>query len=126
MSKSEVVRGEDTVFGRQYVSLTDHEAARAADKARIAELEAERAELIRDKAKLDFLDRMNAALNQRYGTSYKWKLILSPNVTRLMSGRQMSGHVGDIDLNDAEAFGTESCRDAIDAALAQQGEEGET
>ena len=48
MSKPTIVQGEDTVFGRRYVCLTDHErlqaeverlqAARAADKARIAEL----------------------------------------------------------------------------------------
>jgi hypothetical protein len=54
MSKPTIVLGEDTVFGRRYVCLTDHErlqaeterlqAARAADKARIAELEKERDE----------------------------------------------------------------------------------
>lgn len=71
-----------------------------------------------DRERLDFLDRLNAALNKRYGTAYGWKLILSPNVVRLMSGRQEKGYVGDIDLNDSgcrhESFS--SCRAAIDAA----------
>jgi|GEM_PF-5251463 len=99
--------------------------ASAADKARIAELVRERDGLLKDKARLDYLDRMNESLNAHYGTTYKWRLVLSPNVTRLMTGRQDNGYVGDIDLHDSDALGKSSCREAIDAALAQQGKEGE-
>lgn len=73
-------------------------------KITTAELEA----LRKDKARLDFLDRMNAALNGHYGTRYGWRLIFSHNVNRLFLG-----HL-DIDLNDAQAHGLRSCREAID------------
>lgn len=73
----------------------------------------------RDAERLDFLDSLNAALNLHYGTDYGWRLILSPNIVRLMSGRHQNGYVGDIDLNDSEGskHRGKSCRDAIDAAM---------
>lgn len=63
-----------------------------------------------DKSRLDWLDRMNASLNQRYGTTYRWRLILNQNVTRLLLGHML------IDLHDTEGgkTGLPSCRDAID------------
>ncbi|MCY1277445.1 hypothetical protein D9M70_261400 [compost metagenome] len=75
---------------------------------------AEIRQLRADKARLDFLDRMNAALNARYGTTYRWKLILNHNVTRLVLGDL------EVDLCDHEPNGLPSCRDAIDAALGVQ------
>lgn len=71
-----------------------------------------------DSARLDFLDAMNVALNCHYGTNYGWRLILSGQITRLMSGQQKHGFVGDIDLNDQNAgrTGFPGCRQAIDAA----------
>ena len=73
------------------------------DRARLEALEA-------DKARLDWLDRMNAGLNQRYGTAYRWRLILNHNVTRLLLGDFL------MDLHDTEGgkTGLTSCRDAID------------
>ncbi len=68
-----------------------------------------------DTARLDFLDRCNARLNAKYGTNYHWKLILNHNVSRLMLG-----HL-EVDLNDAEARGLPSCRDAIDAKMRECG-----
>lgn len=116
MTPGVLISGDD-------MSAGDYKARCSVLDQRVLELEAERADLILDKARLDFLDRMNAALNQRYGTSYKWKLILSPNVVRLMTGMQNNGYVGDVDLNDSNANGEQSCRHAIDAALARQGKE---
>jgi hypothetical protein len=68
-----------------------------------------------DTKRLDFLDRMNAALNQRYGTDYGWQLILSPMIVRLMS----DGGMRLIDLNDQHGGDArhKSCRNAIDAAM---------
>lgn len=63
-----------------------------------------------DSERLDFLDEVNMRLNAKYGTTYKWKLIMNHNVNRLMLG------AGKVDLNDMEANGLTSCRDAIDAA----------
>lgn len=68
-----------------------------------------------DTARLDFLDRCNARLNAESGTSYHWKLTLNHNVSRLMLG-----HL-EVDLNDAEARGLPSCRDAIDAKMRECG-----
>lgn len=67
--------------------------------------------LTADKARLDFLDACNAALNGRYGTNYGWSLVLTHNVTRLMLGRSM-----EVDLHDSEGGNTKlaSCRNAID------------
>ncbi|BCF96583.1 hypothetical protein PPGU19_011520 [Paraburkholderia sp. PGU19] len=80
--------------------------------------------MAKDAERLDWLDEMNAALNRHYGTTYQWKLILSPNITRLMTGRQWAGFVGDIDLNDAQCGNGSfaSCREAIDAAIAASAE----
>lgn len=71
-----------------------------------------------DSERLDFLDAMNVALNCHYGTKYGWRLILSDRISRLMSGRQWQGKVGDVDLNDQNAgsSGFSGCREAIDAA----------
>jgi hypothetical protein len=94
--------------------------------ANIRKLKAELEAAAADKRRLDFLDSLNARLNEHYGTTFGWKLILSPNIVRLLSGNHRRGYVGDIDLNDAN-YGLasfDSCRKAIDAALAQrQGEE---
>lgn len=73
--------------------------------------EAECAELRGDKARLDYLDRCNAALNAHYGTSYRWKMIQSHNVNRLMLGHWQ------VDLHDNEASGLPSCRAAIDERM---------
>lgn len=87
-------------------------------EARRKALEAER-----DTARLDALDRANAALNRHYGTNYGWRLILSPNIVRLMrDGRSsQSGYLTDIDLNDTEGGHAKlkSCRQALDALLSQ-------
>jgi hypothetical protein len=71
-----------------------------------------------DKARLDYLDCMNAQLNKFYDTTYQWKVILSPNIVRLTAGRQWAGYVGDIDLNDVQCGegSFDSCRKAIDDA----------
>lgn len=67
-----------------------------------------------DKARLDFLDACNAALNRRYGTNYGWSLVLSHNVTRLMLGRWL-----EVDLHDSEGGKAKlpSCRGAIDREM---------
>lgn len=71
-------------------------------------------ELERDKARLDFLDEANARLNAQYGTDYRWTLIMNHNVIRLMLGHLL------VDLNDTDARGLPSCRDAIDRAVAER------
>lgn len=71
-----------------------------------------------DRERLDWLDGLNAALNGHYGTTYGWKLVLSPNIVRLMTGPAGPGRVADIDLHDSEARGATSCREAIDVARA--------
>jgi hypothetical protein len=83
--------------------------------------------MAKDAERLDWLDRMNAALNRHYGTTYQWKVILSPNITRLMTGRQWAGFVGDIDLNDAQCGNGSfaNVREAIDAAIAASAEKGD-
>ena len=63
-----------------------------------------------DKARLDWLDSANARLNAKYGTRYKWQVILNHNVARLMLGDMQ------VDLHDTDPNGLPSCRDAIDAA----------
>lgn len=72
--------------------------------------------LAADGARLDWLDGLNAALNRRHGTTYRWRLVLSPNVVRLMVGPGGNGHVAAIDLHYSEARGVPSCRRAIDDA----------
>lgn len=76
--------------------------------------------LRKDAERLDWLDKMNETLNRHYGTTYRWELILSPNVVRLMAGRGGNGYVGDIDLKDSSPHGVPSCRLAIDAAMEKQ------
>lgn len=71
---------------------------------------------LKDKDRLDFLDKCNQALNAHFGTTYGWELILNHNVTRLMSGKARAGDI-DIDLNDAKAHGAKSCREVIDAQM---------
>lgn len=65
-----------------------------------------------DTARLDFLDQLNANLNARCGTNYRWEMVINHNVNRLMTGRHL-----DVDLNDARAHGFNSCRDAIDREM---------
>ena len=103
----------------QCVSLDDALSfVEATTPANVLALIAEVRKLREDAARLDWLDTMNANLNRHYGTTYQWKVILSPNITRLMTGRQWAGYVGDVDLNDAQCGSdtSASCRDAIDAA----------
>ncbi len=69
-----------------------------------------------DAERLDWLDSMNAKLNSYYGTTYRWEIVLSPHVVRLMAGPGGNGYVADIDLNDSAANGVPSCREAIDHA----------
>lgn len=66
-----------------------------------------------DKARLDFLDECNAALNARSGTAYGWAMVMNHNVNRLMTERH---HLA-VDLHDSKAHGAPSCRDAIDAEM---------
>lgn len=86
-------------------ALADVEALIAAFPKAKADLAAAR----EDSARLDFLDRLNAALNKRTNTTYRWQLIFNHNITRLMLGGLL------VDLNDVKHNGLASCRDAIDA-----------
>ena len=91
-----------------------------ADQVRQAMLDAtERAakKAAADTRRLDWLDGLNSVMNKHYGTTYQWRLVLSPNVVRLMAGRHDSGYIGDIDLHDSDARGVASCRIAIDGAI---------
>jgi hypothetical protein len=103
-----------------HVSDRDYEkrSLSAIDPAAMLALITEVRALREDKARLDYLDRMNAQLNKFYGTTYQWRVILSPNIIRLTAGRQWAGYVGDIDLNDAQCGegSFDSCRKAIDDA----------
>ena len=63
-----------------------------------------------DKARLDFLDECNSALNARSGTVYGWAMVMNHNVNRLMTERH---HLA-VDLHDSKAHGAKSCRIAID------------
>lgn len=102
----------------QYSPLVRLSDAESALKARDAEIERLRG----DAERLDWLDGLNRALNKQHGTTYQWKLVLSPNVVRLMAGRHDKGYIGDIDLHDSDARGVPSCRAAIDQARAEGGE----
>lgn len=82
----------------------------------VEKLRAKVAELAADKARLDYLDRCNAALNAHYGTAYSWRLFQSHNVNRLMLG-----NCYDVDLNDSQPQGLPSCRDAIDERMRDAG-----
>lgn len=67
--------------------------------------------LRKDKARLDRLDQLNAALNAKYGTTYRWQVVVNHNVNRLMLGHLV------IDLNDQDCHGQPSCRDALDTIM---------
>lgn len=88
-------------------------------EAKLDALRAELAEAKRDAGRLDWMDSLNARLNAHYGTTYRWKLVLSPNVVRLMAGPASPGHIAAIDLHDSDARGAPSCRDVIDAEMAK-------
>lgn len=90
-------------------ALAAAEAKADAVDRRVGELEV-------DKARLDFLDRCNTALNEHYGTAYRWRLVLNHNVNRLMLGN------GDVDLHDSDGSNTAlpSCREAIDAQMRER------
>lgn len=66
--------------------------------------------LLQDKARLDWFDRISAALNLRYGAEYRWQVVTNHNVNRLVLGHMV------VDLCDHHPNGLPSCRDAIDAA----------
>jgi hypothetical protein len=70
---------------------------------------------MKDRARLDFLDRCNASLNAHYGTKYGWKMVMNHNVNRLMVG-----HLA-VDLSDEHAGGARSCRNAIDGEMVRIG-----
>ena len=55
-------------------------------------------------------------MNEHYGNKYGWKLIQSHLVTRLMF-KDLDNVSGGVDLNDANAFSYDDCRDAIDEAI---------
>jgi len=74
-----------------------------------------RDEGITDADRLDFLDECNRRLNASYGTNYSWKMVMNHNVNRLMLGSMK------VDLNDADAKGLKSCRNAIDAEMQRVG-----
>ncbi|MDF3842791.1 hypothetical protein P3W55_13825 [Pseudomonas citronellolis] len=80
-------------------------------KADAQKLRDEVAALRKDKARLDRLDQLNAALNAKYGTTYRWQLVVNHNVNRLMLGHLQ------IDLNDQDCNGLSSCRDALDTIM---------
>jgi hypothetical protein len=87
----------------------EEQVARAvAAEARCAALEA-------DKARLDYLDEANIRLNAKYGTTYRWRLVMNHNVNRLMLGDQ------DVDLQDSEPNALRSCRLAIDEKMREHG-----
>ena len=78
------------------------------------EMRRELDELRKDKARLDRLDQLNAALNTKYGTTYRWQVVVNHNVNRLMLGHLK------IDLNDQDCNGLPSCRDALDTIMPPQ------
>lgn len=75
-----------------------------------------------DAEMLDWLDAHNIALNAHYGTNYGWKVVRSPNVTRVMTECRPvdGGHLADVDLHDSQARGFTSVRAAIRAAMAKE------
>jgi len=82
-------------------------------------------ELLRDKARLDYLESAHEALNKRYGTDYGWELIINHNVVRFMVGNShpRDGFPG-IDLHDSKGGYAKlsTCRVAIDKYLPSQHE----
>jgi hypothetical protein len=121
-TRGSLMHGEMTDFAlanRQFMAGRgdlDLVSWQTAAKERIRWLSVQLAALLADKARLDYLDRCNAALNAHYGTTYSWKLIQSHNVNRLMLGNSY-----DVDLNDSQPNGLPSCRDAIDERMRQGG-----
>jgi len=77
--------------------------------------------LLRDKARLDYLEAAHAALNDRYGTNYGWELIINHNVVRFMAGNSYprDNAFPGIDLHDSKGGNAKlpTCRDAIDKYL---------
>lgn len=119
----EAAEAENLTRAEDYARLTDlwqSDEARYVARAEAAEAECSR--LREDAERLNFLDQMNASLNAHYGTNYGWRLVLSHQITRLMSGEHRGGFVGDIDLNDQDGTRDRaaSCRDAIDAARTKE------
>jgi len=80
-------------------------------KAEAQELGKEVVALRKDKARLDRLDQLNSALNAKYGTTYRWRVIVNHNINRLMLGHLQ------IDLNDQDCNGLPFCRDALDTIM---------
>lgn len=88
--------------------------------------------LKKDKARLDWLDHCNRVINERSGNLYGWKVVVSPNVARLVNqsprGRTPVRE-DQVDISDANALtpidgGVLSCRVALDRARAEQPGEG--
>lgn len=77
--------------------------------------------LLRDKARLDFLEAAHAAVNKRYGTNYGWELIINHNVVRFMAGNSYprDDAFPGIDLHDSKGGNDKlpTCRAAIDKYL---------
>jgi len=78
--------------------------------------------LIKDKARLDYLNECNRRLNECYGTKYSWKLVQSHNVNRLMF-KNLHPVSGGVDLHDSHWKGFEDCRKAIDEVMPQNEKE---
>lgn len=77
--------------------------------------------LLRDKARLDYLEEAHTALNAHYKTEYGWKLIINSQVVRFMAGNcypRDDGYPG-IDLHDSHGGNAKlpTCREAIDACM---------
>lgn len=77
--------------------------------------------LLKDKARLDYLEQAHVALNAHYKTEYGWRLIINPNVVRFMAGNSCprdDGYPG-IDLHDSQGGNAKlpTCREAIDACM---------
>jgi hypothetical protein len=98
--------GQIVVTVKKEMGMTPHQLRLTA--------ELERDELRQDKARLDWFDRMNLALNQHYGTAYRWRVVVNHNINRLVL-RDLKT----VDMSDTDPFGLPSCREAIDAAMAE-------
>lgn len=79
--------------------------------------------LLKDKARLDFLEAAHDALNASSGTDYGWEMIINHNVVRFMAGHAYprDGYPG-IDLYDTKAGFAKmrTCREAIDKHIPQE------
>ncbi len=71
-----------------------------------------------DKERLDYLDRMNEALNAHHGSRYGWQFVATGMVNRLFAGS-----VNRLDLNDQDGRNNQasSVRHAIDKARSEIG-----